>query len=139
MACFSKLLFPVLMVCAIVMTSHSLLGKNYRSFCVWWQLYWGRFTGPRREQLYSKHVHFQLKEVEVHGFLGDSNEMELAIYLLNNAVSLERMILSPQRRLYHGGGKWTSSMCYSFRWEPKQAYDLLIKEKVNSHTKLIVS
>ncbi|XP_058200021.1 F-box/FBD/LRR-repeat protein At5g53840-like isoform X2 [Rhododendron vialii] len=92
-------------------------------------LYWGRFTGPRREQLYSKHVHFQLKEVEVHGFLGSSDEMELAIYLLNNAVSLERMILSPQRRLYHGGGKWTSSTCYSFRWEPKQAYDLLIKEK----------
>ncbi|CAL5443548.1 unnamed protein product [Camellia sinensis] len=100
-------------------------------------LHTGRSRGRRIEQQYSKHVHCELKEVEAHGFLGRSNEMELAIYLLKNAVS-ERMILSTQKRLYHGGGKWTSSRCPWFEWHRKKAcaYDLLQKEKVNSHTKL---
>ncbi|KAL7189957.1 hypothetical protein ACSBR1_039570 [Camellia fascicularis] len=98
-----------------------------------------RSRGRRIEQQYSKHVHCELKEVEVHGFLGRSNEMELAIYLLKNAVSLERMILSTQKRLYRGGGKWTSSRCPWFEWHIKKAsaYDLLQKEKVNSHTELL--
>ncbi|CAL5360917.1 unnamed protein product [Camellia sinensis] len=102
-------------------------------------LHTGRSRGRRIEQQYSKHVHCELKEVEVHGFLGRSNEMELAIYLLKNAVSLERMILSTQKRLYHGGGKWTSSRCPWFEWQKKKAcaYDLLQKEKVNSHTELL--
>ncbi|CAL5360916.1 unnamed protein product [Camellia sinensis] len=99
----------------------------------------GRSRGRRIEQQYSKHVHCELKEVEVHSFLGRSNEMELAIYLLKNAVSLERLILSTQKRLYHGGGKWTSSRCPWFEWHKKKAcaYDLLQKEKVNSHTELL--
>ncbi|XP_028112409.1 putative F-box/LRR-repeat protein At5g54820 isoform X3 [Camellia sinensis] len=102
-------------------------------------LHTGRSRGRRIEQQYSKHVHCELKEVEVHGFLGRSNEMELAIYLLKNAVSLERMILSTQKRLYHGGGKWMSSQCPWFEWHIKKAcaYDLLQKEKVNSHTELL--
>ncbi|KAL7168649.1 hypothetical protein ACSBR2_038982 [Camellia fascicularis] len=102
-------------------------------------LHTGRSRGRRIELQYSKHVHCELKEVEVHGFLGRSNEMELAIYLLKNAVSLERMILSTQKRLYHGGGKWTSSRCPWFEWQRKKAcaYDLLQKEKVNSHTELL--
>ncbi|KAL7190018.1 hypothetical protein ACSBR1_039628 [Camellia fascicularis] len=102
-------------------------------------LHTGRSRGRRIEQQYSKHVHCELKEVEVHGFLGRWNEMELAIYLLKNAVSLERMILSTQKRLYHGGGKWTSSRCPWFEWHRKKAcaYDLLQKEKVNSHTELL--
>ncbi|KAI7987270.1 putative F-box/LRR-repeat protein [Camellia lanceoleosa] len=99
-------------------------------------LHTGRSRGRRIEQQYSKHVHCELKEVEVHGFLGRSNEMELAIYLLKNAVSLERMILSTQKRLYHGGGKWTSSRCPWFEWHRKKLYleyiqDLLAPEKIN--------
>ncbi|KAI7987676.1 Kinesin-like protein KIN-UA [Camellia lanceoleosa] len=95
-------------------------------------LHTGRSRGQRIEQQYSKLVHCELKEVEVHGFLGRSNEMELAIYLLKNAVSLERMILSTQKRLYHGGGKWMSSWCPWFEWHTKKAcaYDLLQKEKL---------
>ena len=65
--------------------------------------------------------------------------MELAIYLLRNAVSLERMILNPQKRLYHGGGKWTTFPYPWFELERKQAaYDLLLKEKVNPSTKLVL-
>ncbi|XP_057514774.1 F-box/LRR-repeat protein At3g26922-like isoform X2 [Actinidia eriantha] len=100
-------------------------------------IYSGRSRG--QEVQYSNCVHFQLKEVEVCGFLGRSNEMELAIYLLRHAVSLERMILNPQKRLYHGGGKWTTFPYPWFELERKQAaYDLLLKERVNSSTKLVL-
>lgn len=88
---------------------------------------------------YSEHAHLQLKEVEVHGFCGTSNQMALAIYLLNNAVSLERMTLTTQRRFYRGAGKWTSTSFYWIDWEKKKehAYDLLLKQRVNSRTNLV--
>ncbi|KAG5548246.1 hypothetical protein RHGRI_013821 [Rhododendron griersonianum] len=91
------------------------------------------------EEQYSEHAHLQLKEVEVHGFCGTSNQMELAIYLLNNAVSLDRMTLTTQRRSYRGDRKWTSTSFYWIEWENKKehAYDLLLKQRVNSRTNLV--
>ncbi|KAF8393760.1 hypothetical protein HHK36_019958 [Tetracentron sinense] len=54
----------------------------------------------------SKCPHNQLKEIEFSGFLGNQNEIELAIYLLDNAIALERMVIDPLRKFYRGGDKW---------------------------------
>lgn len=91
------------------------------------------------EEQYTEHAHLQLKEVEVHGFCGTSNQMELAIYLLNNAVSLDRMTLTTQRRSYRGARKGTSTSFFWIEWENKKehAYDLLLKQRVNSRTNLV--
>uniref|UniRef100_A0A5B7C2J8 F-box domain-containing protein n=1 Tax=Davidia involucrata TaxID=16924 RepID=A0A5B7C2J8_DAVIN len=97
----------------------------------------GRSRGLIQKREYSRHVHFQLKEVKINGFFGRSNEMELALYLLDNAVSLERMILSPEKRLYRGGGRWSSFPCPWYEWERKQAYDVLLKEEVKRQVEII--
>ncbi|KDP27234.1 hypothetical protein JCGZ_19933 [Jatropha curcas] len=40
----------------------------------------------------------ELKEVEFGGFQGTDTQLELALYLLKNAVALERMVISPAQR-----------------------------------------
>lgn len=98
-------------------------------------------TRSSREQQYSKLVHFQLTEIEVHGFNGAPNEVEIIIYLLNNVVSLERMILNPGMRSYLGGGQWRRTRHLDLPWteeEREEAYDLLRKENFSSPAKLIL-
>lgn len=111
----------------------SLLNASPRLQKLQLMLYRGRERFPREEVEYPKHMHFELKEVEICGFRGRTNELELALYLLDNAISLQRMILTPRRRLYHGSGKWTGNPNIPSRWEGKilkKAYDLL-KERAN--------
>lgn len=98
-------------------------------------------TRSSREQQYSKLVHFQLTEIEVHGFNGAPNEVEIIIYLLNNVFSLERMILNPGMRSYLGGGQWRRTRHLDLPWteeEREEAYDLLRKENFSSPAKLIL-
>ncbi|KAK9266884.1 hypothetical protein L1049_027143 [Liquidambar formosana] len=51
-----------------------------------------------------KHIYHQLKEIKISGFSDRWIVKELVKYLLNNAVSLERMIVDTQASLYEGNG-----------------------------------
>ncbi|PSS28719.1 F-box/FBD/LRR-repeat protein [Actinidia chinensis var. chinensis] len=53
--------------------------------------------------------HEHLKEVVITGACGHFGEIEIAIYLLNNATVLEKMVIDPRSRYYVGDGKWEIS------------------------------
>ncbi|XP_020994877.2 F-box/LRR-repeat protein At4g14103-like [Arachis duranensis] len=53
--------------------------------------------------------HSNLKEVTITGIRGHQSEIEIAVYLLQNARQLQKMIIDPRRRVYLGNGKWSSS------------------------------
>ncbi|KAK9273530.1 hypothetical protein L1049_018340 [Liquidambar formosana] len=80
---------------------------------------------------YTKHLYHQLKEIEISGFSDQWIVMELAIYLLNNAVSLERMIVDSRGRLYDGNGRWWNRDSRMGELETKRVYDVLVKERLN--------
>ncbi|XP_057466659.1 F-box/FBD/LRR-repeat protein At1g13570-like [Actinidia eriantha] len=62
------------------------------------QLFWPRHQVERGQWALNpkKHPHRCLKVVEIIGFDGCSVDIELARYLLNNALSLERMTIDPR-------------------------------------------
>ncbi|XP_059626680.1 uncharacterized protein LOC132269496 isoform X2 [Cornus florida] len=66
-----------------------------------------------------KCVHTQLKEVEFGGFSGTRNQIEFAIFLLKNAISLDKMIIDVHYKLYFGCGKWKNG-CISTWTEDKR-------------------
>ncbi|KAG5001808.1 hypothetical protein JHK87_022880 [Glycine soja] len=53
-----------------------------------------------------KFEHNHLKEVVITGIKGYLCEIEIAIYLLRNAISLEKMTIDPRAKVYIENGKW---------------------------------
>ncbi|XP_047074693.1 F-box protein At5g03100-like [Lolium rigidum] len=51
--------------------------------------------GEPNEDAYRPHPHHHLKTIKMTGFYGLLGQVELALYLLRNATSLERMIIDP--------------------------------------------
>ncbi|XP_038712597.1 putative FBD-associated F-box protein At5g22720 isoform X2 [Tripterygium wilfordii] len=65
--------------------------------------YWyGKTVEKRKRKKIPKCLHYCLKEVELAGFVGQTIDMELAIYLLENAIALEKIIVDPLY-LYQNG------------------------------------
>ncbi|XP_077233517.1 putative F-box/LRR-repeat protein At5g54820 [Tasmannia lanceolata] len=56
-----------------------------------------------RPQLCPNH---HLKEVELSKFSGKKAEVELAIYILKNAIALESMTIDTRNKYYEGGRRW---------------------------------
>ncbi|KAM0855995.1 hypothetical protein ACQ4PT_049398 [Festuca glaucescens] len=52
-------------------------------------------NGEPREDAYRPYPHRHLKTIKMTGFYGLLGQVELALYLLRNATSLERMIIDP--------------------------------------------
>uniref|UniRef100_A0A5B6YZ04 F-box domain-containing protein n=1 Tax=Davidia involucrata TaxID=16924 RepID=A0A5B6YZ04_DAVIN len=52
-------------------------------------------------------LHAHLKEVELGGFSGSWNQIQFAIYLLKNAIALERMVVDAHYKFYQRGGEWS--------------------------------
>ncbi|XP_077244690.1 F-box/FBD/LRR-repeat protein At5g56420-like [Tasmannia lanceolata] len=50
--------------------------------------------------------HNHLKEAEISYFYGKKAEVELAVYILKNAMSLESMTIDPRPKHYLGDGRW---------------------------------
>ncbi|KAL4613818.1 hypothetical protein ACB092_07G008400 [Castanea dentata] len=71
----------------------------------------------------SNRLHLHLKDTRISGFYEQPNVMEVAIYLLKNAVALEQMVVDVKDDLK----------------TREKVYDLLMKEKVNSRVELIVN
>ncbi|XP_061342427.1 F-box/FBD/LRR-repeat protein At1g13570-like [Gastrolobium bilobum] len=83
--------------------------------------------------------HNHLKEVSITGIRGYSSEIEIAIYLLKNAIALEKMTIDPRPRIYIGNGKWShSEACENWsRVGRQKVYNHLMQE-VNSTMKLLI-
>ncbi|XP_042513671.1 F-box/LRR-repeat protein At3g58900-like [Macadamia integrifolia] len=56
----------------------------------------------------SECTHNQLKEVQISGFRGSLDEIELASYIMRIAVVLEKMTIDPKVADYQGEGKWNA-------------------------------
>ncbi|CAL5355108.1 unnamed protein product [Camellia sinensis] len=61
---------------------------------------------PREIKRLPRCLHDYLKEVVITGTCGHFSEIEFAIYILNNAVVLDKMMIDPHPRYYTGNGKW---------------------------------
>ncbi|KAF7809160.1 F-box/FBD/LRR-repeat protein [Senna tora] len=70
--------------------------------------------------------HDQLNEIVITGMRGYLAEIETAIYLLNNATSLQKMTIDPRPRLYLGNGKW-------HLLEASESWSRIGKHKVYRH------
>ncbi|CAH9133181.1 unnamed protein product [Cuscuta epithymum] len=81
-----------------------------------------------RVSLRNHHLHLHLKEVEFGGFLGLENEVALVLYILKNALALERMVLCRDYRWYTGaskGGKWEERKDYKGpTWSKNPPYNV---------------
>ncbi|GLT45365.1 hypothetical protein SLA2020_192000 [Shorea laevis] len=56
-----------------------------------------------------------LKEVLITGMHGYMSEIEIAVFLLNNAMALEKIVIDPCSRYYNKCGKWEASAACA-RW-----------------------
>ncbi|KAL7001021.1 hypothetical protein U1Q18_002175 [Sarracenia purpurea var. burkii] len=79
-----------------------------------------------------EYIHQFLKEVELSGFEGSAEDMELAIYLFNNVVTLDKFTVDPRDRRLRGN-EW-----FRFRVEDEgilssreRAKQLLVKKPPN--------
>jgi hypothetical protein len=83
--------------------------------------------------------HCELKYVELHGCVGQTIEIELAIHFLKNAFSLEHITFGPRSRTYLGGGRWLDGYDRLSHWI--ETGRNLIREElqdyVNGSTRLI--
>ncbi|CAH9069153.1 unnamed protein product [Cuscuta epithymum] len=86
----------------------------------------------------NKCIHFHLKEVEICGFSDRCNCMELAVYLLDSAVSLKRMLINSQGRKYHGVDRWTYDKVFPKNLNREVTHDLLQKHNVDSKVEIVV-
>uniref|UniRef100_A0A5B7B669 F-box domain-containing protein n=1 Tax=Davidia involucrata TaxID=16924 RepID=A0A5B7B669_DAVIN len=89
---------------------------------------------PLESELCSRHK--QLREVEMYNFHGDQKEVELLVYLLNYAISLEKIKICRSLRIYQGDGEWLNPGSPS-TIRRKQVHKML-RGKVPSAAKLIV-
>ncbi|PIA46910.1 hypothetical protein AQUCO_01500442v1 [Aquilegia coerulea] len=88
-----------------------------------------RYSGPsslQEKRRYTKQFYYDLKEVEITGFRDECNALDLVLYVLDNALRLERMII----RWTHAAGMWMGE-------SRKKEVDDLLKEKA-AHVELIV-
>jgi hypothetical protein len=84
-------------------------------------------------------LHNHLKEITITGIRGHSSEIAIAIYLLRNAISLEKMIVDPHSRIYLGNGKFVhSEMCENWSKIGKYKVEFLLKKEVGSLVKLLI-
>ncbi|CAH9134736.1 unnamed protein product [Cuscuta epithymum] len=86
----------------------------------------------------NKCIHFHLKEVEICGFSDRINCMELAVYLLDSAVALERMLINFHRREYYGLDKWKYGKVFPKNLNREVTCDLLQKHNVDSKVEVVV-
>ncbi|CAK8561551.1 unnamed protein product [Lathyrus sativus] len=83
--------------------------------------------------------HNHLKEITITGIRGHSSEIAIAIYLLKNAISLEKMIVDPRPRIYLGNGKCVCSEA-SEDWSMigRHKVEILLKQEVSSLVELLI-
>ncbi|GER26458.1 FBD-associated F-box protein [Striga asiatica] len=64
--------------------------------------------GPKAMRPQTPETHFQLKKVEITGFCGSRNEIDFALYILENAICLEQMQISrcPKWRIGFDSDRW---------------------------------
>ncbi|KAI4314198.1 hypothetical protein L6164_027131 [Bauhinia variegata] len=80
----------------------------------------------KKENWPSSCPHNHLKEVVISGIHGYMSEIAIAVYLLKNATSLERMTMDPRPRVYLGNGKWHVS-------EACEGWTTMARERVHQH------
>ncbi|KAL1807498.1 hypothetical protein ACET3Z_024488 [Daucus carota] len=51
-------------------------------------------------------THMNLREIEINGYQGNYHEKELLKYLVNSAVKLDLLVISPQVKVYKGLNDW---------------------------------
>lgn len=87
--------------------------------------------------------HNHLKEVAITGFKGHASEIDIAVYLLQNASALQKMTIDPRRRMYKGNGKWgLSEACDSWSSVGKQKVSEHLRQeaqKLSSPVELLIS
>ncbi|KAI5419939.1 hypothetical protein KIW84_043923 [Lathyrus oleraceus] len=88
---------------------------------------------------FPKSPHNHLKEITITGIRGHSSEIAIAIYLLRNAISLEKMIVDPRPRIYLGNGKCVCSEA-SENWSMvgRHKVEILLKKEVRSLVELLI-
>ncbi|XP_045803553.1 putative F-box/LRR-repeat protein At5g54820 [Trifolium pratense] len=84
-------------------------------------------------------LHKHLKEITITGIRGHSSEIAIAIYLLRNAISLEKMIVDPHPRIYLGNGKCVhSEVCENWSRIEKHKVEFFLKKEVGSLVELLI-
>lgn len=51
-------------------------------------------------------IHENLRELEMNGYEGNRRQLELVKYLVDNAVNLDLLVVSPLRKAYKGSNNW---------------------------------
>jgi len=83
--------------------------------------------------------HNHLKEITITGIRGHSSEIAIAIYLLRNANSLEKMIVDPRPRIYLENGKCVhSEACDYWRMIGRYKVEFLLKQEISSLVELSI-
>lgn len=87
-----------------------------------------------------KYPHDHLKEVTITGIKGHSSEIATAIYLLRNAIALEKMVVDPRPRIYLGNGKCGQSeeACENWSKVEREKVCMLLKQEVGSLVELLI-
>ncbi|XP_027348158.1 putative FBD-associated F-box protein At5g22720 [Abrus precatorius] len=83
-------------------------------------------------------LHNHLKEVTITGVRGHSSEIAIAIYLLNNAIALEKMTVDPRGRNYLGNGKWYHSEAENWSTEVRQKIHKHLEQQASSAVELLI-
>ncbi|GAV70701.1 hypothetical protein CFOL_v3_14199 [Cephalotus follicularis] len=89
------------------------------------------------ERKKSRRPHDHLKEVVISGFQCDAGQLWFAIYLLNNAISLEKMELISAMEIYETDGECTTYI-NNFKMPTKRIRKLLRKEAPSNCTAKIL-
>ncbi|XP_030931052.1 uncharacterized protein LOC115956930 [Quercus lobata] len=86
---------------------------------------------------FSGFSHDQLRQIEMHGFVGNWYEVEFAIYMLESLKILELMVIDPSTRCYRNG-MWANYVDSS--WEEKHkpiVQDKLEKVKTSAQLRIL--
>ncbi|KAJ4974501.1 hypothetical protein NE237_007675 [Protea cynaroides] len=78
----------------------------------------------------SNFPHSHLKFVEVNGFAGFSEQIDIITYILKNAISLQSLLIDHNQRFYLGDGRWSINdrLCLLCERERRRIYKLLLEE-----------
>lgn len=87
-----------------------------------------------------KYPHGNLKEITITGIRGHSSEIAIAIYLLQNAIALEKMVVDPRPRIYLGNGKCglSEEACENWSKVERKKVCMLLKQEVGSLVELLI-
>ncbi|XP_038710773.1 F-box/LRR-repeat protein At3g58900-like isoform X1 [Tripterygium wilfordii] len=86
--------FETLLAFAPLIEAAPSLVRFALDFC-WIELTLKKMRSRRNRKKTPKCLHHCLKEVEFDGFVGHAIDMEFAIYLIQNAIALEKIIIAP--------------------------------------------